>query len=372
MSKLLSINKEYAEWLKSLSQRFRQSQIKAAVKVNSELLKFYWSLGQDIVERDFENTYGSEFFKNLSIDLKEEFPDTKGFSPTNLGYIKRFYILYSNAVKISPQLEGIFPQISNISNYPQVGGYSELPIFSVPWGHHKLLIDKFLKAPEKVLFYVHQIIENNWSRTVLDWQIENKLYERQGKAISNFKRTLPTPQSDLAQQITKDPYVIDIMGVRQDMQERELETHLDTHISKYLLELGKGFTYYGHQVHLRIGNDDFYIDQLFYHVRLHCYVVIELKATAFKPEHIGQLNFYVTAVNKLMCTEQDNPTIGLLICKDKNDVVAEYTLQGVDSPIGVSSVEIFDKLTEDFKSALPSIEDIENELRDKMQKHGRN
>ena len=368
MSKLLSVNKEYAEWLKSLSLRFRQSQIKAAVKVNSELLKFYWSLGQDIVERNFENTYGSEFFKNLSLDLKEEFPETKGFSPTNLGYIKRFYILYSNAMKISPQVEGKSPQISKISNHPQVGGNSELPIFSVPWGHHKLLIDKFLKAPEKVLFYVQKIIENNWSRTVLDWQIDSNLYERQGKAISNFKRTLPTPQSDLAQQITKDPYVIDIMGVRQDMQERELEEHLDSHISKYLLELGKGFTYYGHQVHLRVGNEDFYIDQLFYHVRLHCYVVIELKATAFKPEHIGQLNFYVTAVNKLMCTEHDNPTIGLLICKDKNDVVAEYTLQGVESPIGVSSVEIFDKLTEDFKSALPSIEDIENELRDKKQK----
>lgn len=368
MSRLLSINKEYAEWLKSLSLRFRQSQIKAAVKVNSELLKFYWSLGQDIVERNFENTYGSEFFKNLSLDLKEEFPDTKGFSPTNLGYIKRFYMLYSNAMRISPQVEGKSPQISNLSNYPQVGGNSEPLIFSVPWGHHKLLIDKFLKAPEKVMFYVQQTVENNWSRTVLDWQIDSNLYERQGKAISNFKRTLPTPQSDLAQQITKDPYVIDIMGVRQDMQERELEEHLDSHISKYLLELGKGFTYYGHQVHLRVGNDDFYIDQLFYHVRLHCYVVIELKATAFKPEHIGQLNFYVTAVNKLMCTEHDNPTIGLLICKDKNDVVAEYTLQGVDSPIGVSSIKIFDELTEDFKSALPSIEDIENELRDKKQK----
>ena len=203
---------------------------------------------------------------------------------------------------------------------------------------------------------------------MLDWQIDSKLYERQGKAISNFKRTLPTPQSDLAQQITKDPSVIDIMGVRQEMLERELEEHLDSHISKYLLELGKGFTYYGHQVHLRVGNEDFYIDQLFYHVRLHCYVVIELKATAFKPEHIGQLNFYVTAVNKLMCTEHDNPTIGLLICKDKNDVVAEYTLQGVESPIGISSIKIFDELTEDFKSALPSIEDIENELRDKKQK----
>lgn len=363
MSKLLLANKEYAEWLKSLSQRFRQSQIKAAVKVNSEILQFYWSLGKDIVERNFENTYGSEFFKNLSIDLKEEFPETKGFSPTNLGYIKRFYLLYANAVENNPQVEGNLLQINASLNYPQVGGNSDPLIFSVPWGHHKLLIDKFLKAPEKAMFYVQKTIENNWSRNVLDWQIDSNLYERQGKAVSNFKQTLPAPQSDLAQQITKDPYIIDIMGIHQEMQERELEAHLDTHISQYLLELGKGFTYYGHQVHLRVGDEDFYIDQLFYHVRLHCYVVIELKATAFKPEHIGQLNFYVTAVNNLMCTAQDNPTIGLLICKDKNDVVAEYTLQGVDSPIGVSSVEIFDKLTEDFKSALPSIEDIENELR---------
>lgn len=370
MSKLLYRNKEYAEWLKSLSQRFRQSQIKAAIKVNRELLRFYWSLGQDIVERDFENTYGSEFFKNLSLDLKEEFPDTKGFSPTNLGYIKRFYLLYSNAIEISPQVGGNFLPNEHSLNTPQVEGNSELSIFSVPWGHHKLLIDKFLKVPEKAMFYVQKTIENNWSRTILDWQIDSNLYERQGKAVSNFKRTLPTPQGDLAQQITKDPYIIDIMGVHQEMQERELETHLDTHISQYLLELGKGFTYYGHQIHLRVGSEDFYIDQLFYHVRLHCYVVVELKATAFKPEHIGQLNFYVTAVDNLMRTAQDNPTIGLLICKDKNDVVAEYTLQGVNSPIGVSSVEIFNNLTADFKSALPSIEDIESELKKHKQKEG--
>jgi predicted nuclease of restriction endonuclease-like (RecB) superfamily len=239
----------------------------------------------------------------------------------------------------------------------------EQDFFSVPWGHHILIMQR-CKDMNKALFYVRQVVENNWSRTVLDWQIDSNLYERQGKAISNFKNTLPAPQSDLAQQITKDPYIIDIMGIRQDMEEREIEAHLDSHISQYLLELGKGFTYYGHQVHLNVGGEDFYIDQLFYHVRLHCYVVVELKATKFKPEHIGQLNFYVAAVDRQMRMQGDNPTIGLLICKDKNDIVAEYTLRGVETPIGVSSVEIYDQLTADYKSSLPTIEEIEAQLRD--------
>ena len=178
------------------------------------------------------------------------------------------------------------------------------------------------------------------------------------------KVRLPSPQSDLAQQITKDPYIIDIMGIRQNMEEKEIEAHLDAHISQYLLELGKGFTYYGHQVHLNVGGEDFYIDQLFYNVRLHCYVVVELKTVKFKPEHIGQLNFYVSAVDNQMRTDKDNPTIGLLICKDKNDVVAEYTLRNVDSPIGVSSVKIYDQLTADYKSSLPTIEEIEAQLKD--------
>ena len=361
MSNLIHIDKDYAAWIGELKIRIRQSQIKAAVKVNTELLQLYWQLGSDIVEKQKNAKWGDGFLKQLSQDLSAEFPEMKGFSLRNIERIRKWYITYKDVFPFATQL---VPQMEDSSKTAQPVPQS---FFSIPWGHHILIMQR-CKDMNMALFYIQQTIENNWSRTVLDWQIDSNLYERQGKAISNFKRTLPTPQSDLAQQITKDPYVIDIMGVRQEMQERELEEHLDSHISKYLLELGKGFTYYGHQVHLRVGNEDFYIDQLFYHVRLHCYVVIELKATAFKPEHIGQLNFYVTAVNKLMCTEHDNPTIGLLICKDKNDVVAEYTLQGVDSPIGVSSIKIFDELTEDFKSALPSIEDIENELRDKKQK----
>ena len=341
------ISSEYKSWIGELKQRIRQSQIKAAVKVNTELLQLYWGLGKDIVERQKAAQWGDGFLKQLSEDLMSEFSEMNGFSYRNIKHIRQWYVFYSQDDIIGKQL------VSQL----------EQDFFSVPWGHHILIMQR-CKDMNKALFYVRQVVENNWSRTVLDWQIDSNLYERQGKAISNFKNTLPAPQSDLAQQITKDPYIIDIMGIRQDMEEREIEAHLDSHISQYLLELGKGFTYYGHQVHLNVGGEDFYIDQLFYHVRLHCYVVVELKATKFKPEHIGQLNFYVAAVDRQMRMQGDNPTIGLLICKDKNDIVAEYTLRNIETPIGVSSVEIYDQLTADYKSSLPTIEEIEAQLRD--------
>ena len=342
------ISSEYKNWIGELKQRIRQSQIKAAVKVNTELLRLYWELGSDIVERQKNAQWGDGFLKQLSQDLSAEFPEMTGFSVRNLQQICKWYNFYNQRFIIAKQV------VSQLQEN----------FFSTPWGHHILIMQR-CKDIDKALFYIQQTVNNNWSRTVLDWQIDSNLYERQGKAISNFSKTLPSPQSDLAQQITKDPYIIDIMGIRQEMEERELEAHLDKNISQYLLELGKGFTYYGHQVHLRIGDEDFYIDQLFYHVRLHCYVVVELKAVKFKPEHIGQLNFYVAAVDNLMRTQGDNPTIGILICKDKNDVVVEYTLQNVENPIGVSSLQIYDKLTADYKSSLPTIEEIEAQLRDK-------
>ena len=376
------ITSEYKNWIGELKQRIRQSQIKAAVRVNTELLQLYWQLGSEIVEKQQNAKWGDGFLKQLSVDLMTEFTEMKGFSVRNLQLICRWYEFYNqgfiNAKQLVSQMEKgnqqqvdshfefengkqLVSQMENeirVQVEPQLGN----DFFSVPWGHHVLIMQR-CKELDKALFYIHQTVENNWSRSVLDWQMDSHLFERQGKAVSNFTHTLPEPQSDLAQQITKDPYIIDIMGVRQAMKERELEAHLDKHISQYLLELGKGFTYYGHQVHLKVGDEDFYIDQLFYHVRLHCYVVVELKAVPFKPEHIGQLNFYVTAVNKLMRMDGDNPTIGLLICKDKNDVLAEYTLQGVNSPIGVSSMQIYEQLTADFKSSLPSTEEIEEELR---------
>ena len=323
-------------------QRIRQTQIKAAVKVNTELLKLYWQLGSDIVERQKNAHWGDGFLKQLSQDLSADFPEMSGFSIRNLQLICRWYNFYNE----------------QFTNTKQLVSQLQEDFFSTPWGHHILIMQR-CKDTDKALFYIQQTVENNWSRSVLDWQIDSNLYERQGKAISNFTKTLPSPQSDLAQQITKDPYIIDIMGIRQDMEEKEIEAHLDSHISQYLLELGKGFTYYGHQVHLNVGGEDFYIDQLFYNVRLHCYVVVELKSMKFKPEHIGQLNFYVSAVDNQMRTDKDNPTIGLLICKDKNDIVAEYTLKNIESPIGVSSVQIYDQLTADYKSSLPTIEEIE-------------
>lgn len=342
------ISSEYKSWIGELKQRIRQSQIKAAVKVNTELLWLYWQLGCDIVERQLEASWGSGFFNQLSKDLKDEFPQMAGFSPTNLKYMKRFYLFYNQDDEIRQQLADELEPI----------------IFKIPWFHQVNIITKCSNTAE-ALFYTARTIEYGWSRSVLEHQIELNLYEREGKAITNFTNTLPMVQSDLVQQVTKDPYIIDIMGIRQEMEERELEAHLDNNISQYLLELGKGFTYYGHQVHLRIGDEDFYIDQLFYHVRLHCYVVVELKAVKFKPEHIGQLNFYVAAVDNQMRTQGDNPTIGILICKDKNDVVVEYTLQNVENPIGVSSLQIYDQLTADYKSSLPTIEEIEAQLKDK-------
>ena len=372
------ITQEYKNWLGELKQRIRQSQIKAAVRVNTELLQLYWQMGSEIVERQQNAQWGDGFLKQLSADLITEFPEMKGWDERNLRRIKQWYLTYNqellfraqavpeNRQQVVGKIDNAIGKqpVSQLENEIRAQAVPQLAetFFSVPWGHHILIMQR-CKDMDKALFYIHKTVENNWSRSVLDWQIDSNLFEREGKAVSNFSLTLPKPQSDLAQQITKDPYIIDIMGVRQEMQERELEAHLDKHISQYLLELGKGFTYYGHQIQLKVGDETFYIDQLFYHVRLHCYVVVELKATAFKPEHVGQLNFYVNAVNALMRTEGDNPTIGLLICKDKNDVVAEYTLQSVNSPIGVSSMKIYDQLTSDYKSALPTTEEIEAEIR---------
>ena len=322
------------------NQGSRKSEYRAATAI--------LGIRKSIVEKQKNTRWGDGFLKQISQDLITEFPEMSGFSHRNIKSIRQWYLFYNQEDIIGKQV---------VSQLQQ-------DFFSVPWGHHILIMQR-CKEMDKALFYIQQTVENNWSRTVLDWQIDSNLYERQGKAISNFRHTLPAPQSDLAQQITKDPYIIDIMGIRQDMEEREIEIHLDTHISQYLLELGKGFTYYGHQVHLNVGGEDFYIDQLFYHVRLHCYVVVELKAVKFKPEHIGQLNFYVAAVDNLMRTQGDNPTIGLLICKDKNDVVAEYTLRNIESPIGVSSVQIYEQLTADYKSSLPTIEEIEAQFKDK-------
>lgn len=336
---------DYKDWLQSLKGRIQQSQIKAAIQVNSELLSLYWQMGKDIVEKQAQAKWGDGFLQTLSADLSKMFPTMKGFSYRNLKSMRQWYLFYNQQNIIGKQV------VSQL----------EVSLFSVPWGHHLMIMQR-CKDIQEAIFYVCKTIENHWSRSVLEHQIELNLYERQGKAITNFQQQLPIATSDLAQELTKDPYVFDFLSITGSYTEKELQQYLEDQMTKFLLELGKGFCFYGKQVHINVGGDDFYIDLLFYNVQLHCYVVVELKTIKFKPEHIGQLKFYVTAINRQLRTEADNPTIGLLICKDKNDVVAEYTLDDIHNPIGISSYKLFDELSKDYKSSLPSIEEIEKQL----------
>ena len=336
---------DYKNWLQTLKGKIQQSQIKAAIQVNSELLRLYWQIGKAIAEKQAKAKWGDGFLQTLSADLCKEFPTMKGFSYRNLKSIRQWYLFYNQEFLIRKQL------VSQL----------EASLFSIPWGHHIMIMQR-CKSIQEALFYVHKTIENHWSRSVLEHQIALNLYARQGKAITNFQQQLPATASDLAQELTKDPYVFDFLSMTEGYTEKELQQYLEDHMTKFLLELGKGFCFYGKQVHINVGGDDFYIDLLFYNAHLHCYVVVELKTTKFKPEHIGQLKFYVTAVNKQLRTEDDNPTIGLLICKDKNDIVAEYTLEEIHNPIGVSLYKLFDELSKGFQSSLPSIEEIEKQL----------
>ena len=338
---------DYKDWLQNLKGKIQQSQIKAAIQVNSELLRLYWQIGKDIVEKQAQAKWGDGFLQTLSADLCKEFPTMKGFSYRNLKSIRQWYLFYNQLDIIGKQV------VSQL----------EVSLFSIPWGHHIMIMQR-CKNTQEALFYVHKTIENHWSRSVLEHQIALNLYTRQGKAITNFQHQLPPAMSDLAQELTKDPYIFDFLSITENYTEKELQQYLEDNMTKFLLELGKGFCFYGKQVHINVGGDDFYIDLLFYNTHLHCYVVVELKTTKFKPEHIGQLKFYVTAVNKQLCTEGDTPTIGLLICKDKNNVIAEYTLEDIHNPIGVSSYKLFDELSKDYQSSLPSIEEIEKRLLD--------
>ncbi len=351
MKQALIQNKTYYSWLKELKHKVRLVQIKAAVKVNSELLQFYWELGQDIVDKQRNAKWGDGFLKQLSIDLSSEFPDMKGFSLSNLKYIKQWYLFYSQEIGKSQQAVGQKP----------IAKQAVSQLVQIPWGHNIAIISK-CKNLDEALFYIQKTIQNNWSRSVLTHHIESNLFKREGKAITNFKATLPEPQSDLARETLKDPYNFDFLTLTEKHNEKELENALINHVTKFLLELGAGFSYIGQQYKLEVSGDEFFIDLLFYHVKLHCYVVVELKAVKFKPEFAGKLNFYVSAVDGILKSEQDNTSIGILICKSKNDTVVEYALKDVHKPIGVSEYIITKNLPDEFKSSLPSIEDIEAEL----------
>ena len=328
---------DYTDVLTAIKARVQTAQLGAALAVNRELVLLYWSIGRDILARQQQEGWGAKVIARLAADLRHAFPDMKGFSRTNLLYMRAFAEAYTGEPFVQ-----------------QVAG-------QIPWFHNCTLLDK-VKAPEEREWYMRAVVEHGWSRSVLVHQIESKLYQRQGAALNNFERTLPRPQSDLARQVLKDPYIFDFTGLGNEAQERAIENSLTTHIRDFLLELGQGFSFVGSQYHLEIGDQDFFLDMLFYHLKLRCYVVVELKAVPFQPEFAGKLNFYLSAVDDLLRHPDDQPTLGLILCKSKNQVIAEYALRDIHKPLGISVYQLTASLPEKMKNSLPTIEELEAEL----------
>ena len=361
-------NIDYADWLQSISKRYRQSQIKAAVAVNTEMLRFYFGLGADIVRMEKDQPWGKGFLKRLSIDLKMQMPEADCFSPTNLAYMRRFFRIYEKMIcpQVGGELNGLEGSETGAAIYPQVGGKlgvgSESPIFHVPWGHHKYIIDKLYAQPEKAMFYVCETAKNGWSRAVLMHFMDTSLYERQGKAMSNFAVALPEPDSDLAQEVTKDPYCFDFISLTPKYREKELKDAMMAHIEKFLLELGQGFMLVGREYRLEVGEKEVFADLLFFHMNLNRYIVVEVKAVEFSADHLGQLGLYVSAVNHILKKPTHEPTIGLLICKTKDNTMVKWALESSQQPIGVSEFKIQEILPKEIESDLPSIAEIESEI----------
>jgi predicted nuclease of restriction endonuclease-like (RecB) superfamily len=364
MSKMIKFDEEYKKWVEEISKRFRKSQIKAAMKVNDEMLRFYWSLGCDMDRIKESYDWGSHFYSQISKDIQKVLPDVKSFSSRNLLYMHQFYRMYPDAL-ITPQVGAQLTEEEFAhQNGAQLHKDIWAGIFGIPWGHHKLILDKCKDDQSKALFFVSKTMENNWSRSVLLNFLETDLYDRQGKAITNFAQTLPGIQGDLAQAITKDPYNFDFLTLREKYDEKELKDALMEKVQSFLLELGTGFAYMGREVRIKVGNKEKFIDLLFYNTRVHCYVVVEIKAGEFDSENMGQLGTYVVAVNHQIKTDQDNPTIGLVVCKDMDKVEAQYAVEASSQPLGISSYELSKLVPEKFKGSLPTIEEIEEELSD--------
>lgn len=354
------ISPEYSEWIKSISLNFKQCQIKAASKVNEEMLLFYWNLGKDISRMNKLALYGSDFYSRISRDLRAELPDVKSFSVTNLRYMSWFFELYSE----NPQQ---FVENLQANSNPQqlVVDCTDEAIFRIPWGHHIQIIGKCRNDVNKALFYVHKTLENNWSRAVLLNFLDTDLYERQGKAISNFSKVLPDIKSDLAQQMTKDPYNFDFLALREGYDEKELKDALMADVQNFLLELGTGFAFVGREYRLEVGQTEQFLDMLFYNIQNQCYVVVEIKTRNFEPGDMGQLGTYVAAVDGILKRENENPTVGLLICKTKDNVLAKYAVNTMNVPIGISEYDMNNFIVEHFKSSMPTIAEIESELNNK-------
>jgi predicted nuclease of restriction endonuclease-like (RecB) superfamily len=338
MSQATMLPSGYAEWITDVKLRIRAAQQRAALAVNKEMLQLYWQIGRDIVDRQKEAGWGTGILSQIEADLRVEFPEMRGFSQTNLKYMRMF-----------------------AEAWPDPSAMGQRFVDQLPWGQNITLLTK-LKTREERLLYAARAVEHGWSRPLLTHHIELRTLEREGKAVTNFEQRLPKPQSDLARETLKDPYRFDFLSLGSEAEERDIEAALVTHITKFLLELGAGFAFVGRQVHLEVGGRDFYIDLLFYHLRLRCFLVLELKTVEFEPEHTGKLNFYLSAVDEQLRHEHDNPTIGLLLCKTNNRVIAEYALRDVHKPIGVAEYQLVQALPAQLEANLPSIERLEAEL----------
>lgn len=327
----------YPAVLAELKQVVKQARQKAVFAANEQMLKLYWSIGQMVSVQSKQNQWGNKIIEKLANDLRSEFPDMKGFSLRNVKYMRQFAEFYTAPV------------------------FGQQAVAQIPWGHHVLIMDK-IKDLKIALYYINKTLENGWSRDILSLQIKSALHQRAGSSISNFENTTPKQDTDLIKQTFKDPYIFDFLTMSEGFHEKDLENALIEHITKFLLELGAGFAFVGRQYHLEIGDQDFYIDLLFYNIKLRAYVVIELKKGDFKPEYAGQLNFYLSVVDDKLKTDLDQPTIGLLLCQNKNKIVAEYALKDIGKPMGVSAYQITESIPDSLKGSLPTIEEIENEL----------
>lgn len=332
----------FGNWIKDLKSKIHEARRKVAFSINSQLLELYWEIGRELNSKLENAAWGSNLIEQVANELKHEFPDIKGFSRRNLFAIRQWYRFYCEKYQFVPQT-----------------------VAQIPWGHNRLIITK-IKNIEEAEFYCIETIKHNWDRDTLESQISTKYYEKTGKAINNFSSTLPSDQSQLVTQTLKDPYNFDFLGLQDDALERAIEDELTKHITAFLLELGKGFAFVGRQYKIEISETDYFIDMLFYHIELRCYVVIELKAGKFKPEHAGKLNFYLSAVDSQLKKPMDNPSIGILLCKSKDKIEVEYSLRDLNKPMGISEYRLTDSIPENLKTQLPSIEELENELDNKL------
>jgi len=369
----------YSDLLGGIKTRIRQAQAKAVISANTEMILMYWDIGRMVSEKMHLEGWGTAVIPRLASDIRNELPDEKGFSKRNIGRMIAFYREYPRT-SILPQPVAKLETDGNLTStiVPQPVAQlptSELPailqqlVAKIPWGHNILLMEKIKDIPSR-FWYMQQIIEQGWSRDTLGQMIKNSAHARKGTAVTNFQQRLPSPQSDLARQLLKDPYIFDFLSLEEPFHERELEVGLVRHLEKFLLELGQGFAFVGRQYQLEVSNKDFYIDLLFYHLKLRCFVVIELKKGDFKPEYAGKMNFYCSAVDDHLKHETDQPTIGLILCQTKDRLIAEYSLRDIHKPIGVSDYELTRALPDNLKSVLPTIEEIEAELQGELGEAG--